>query len=61
MAPGVGTRVHMVAMTDFNQCTSCTSSQGGTNNVYGAYVGLSSVRINTECATGCSCTNWPPA
>jgi hypothetical protein len=59
VAPAATTRIHMIAMTDFSQCTSCYSSNHS-NGAHGAYVGLSSVRINTACASGCSCANWPP-
>ena len=46
-------RIHVIAMTDFNLCTSCNNSP--TSTVHGSYVGISKVRINTGCSGSCSC------
>ena len=46
-------RIHVIAITDFNLCTSCTNSP--TSTVHGSYVGISKVRINTGCSGSCTC------
>ena len=46
-------RIHIIAMTDFNQCTSCTHDSN--SSVHGAYIGITNVKINTGCTGDCNC------
>jgi hypothetical protein len=46
-------RIHMYVITDYNQCTSCTSHSG--SSVHGSYMGISKVQISTSCSGSCNC------
>ena len=46
-------RIHMFVITDFNQCTACTSYPS--SSVHGSYMGISKVQISTGCSGGCTC------
>lgn len=48
-------RIHVVAVTDFDVCTTCHEGVAN-NNRHGAYVGISKVQISSDGCTGnCSC------
>ena len=46
-------RIHMYVITDYNQCTSCTSFPASTK--HGSYMGISKVQISTSCSGSCNC------
>tara|TARA_R110001592_G_scaffold126655_4_gene338070 strand:+ start:19345 stop:24192 length:4848 start_codon:yes stop_codon:yes gene_type:complete len=46
-------RIHMYVITDYNQCTSCTSHPASTK--HGSYMGISKVQISTSCSGSCNC------
>ena len=53
-ATALAHRIHVIAITDFDLCTSCTSFPG--TSKHGSYVGISKVRISSDGCTGnCSC------
>jgi len=46
-------RIHMYVITDYNQCTSCTSFPASSK--HGSYMGISKVQISTSCSGSCNC------
>jgi len=54
VATATKTRIHMYVITDFDTCQGCTSQGTFTTSPHGAYMGISKVRIDTQCGT-CNC------